>query len=423
MHQRFWRAWMPVLIVLGLLWAAPAAAGASPAGALSSLQRTLRHDAARAGGSDGVLVVDRTSGQTLFSLRPSIKRLPASVEKLYPTSTALLRYGPQARLRTTVYGVGSQTSRGTWSGTVYVKGGGDPTFGSRSFDHSWYGAGATVQALSANLARAGIHGVTGQIVGDESYFDARRGTPATGYKPNLELEGELSGLSFDSGFTNASGDALQTHPALFAAQQFASALRARHITVPAKTKISAGVTPTGARALASVSSPTMAKLVELTNSPSDNFFAETLLKDLGARFGGGGTTARGAAVVDSFIAQRFGLSPTLDDGSGLSRSDATSPDQVVSLLKDMQSDHAFWNSLSIAAVRGTMKTEMSRTRAAGNCRGKTGTLRDVANLVGYCRARNGDRLVFAFLFNRQQDSNHGHEMEDKMAEALANYNP
>ena len=41
----------------------------------------------------------------------------------------------------------------------------------------------------------------------------------------------------------------------------------------------------------------MSVLVRNTNRPSDNYMAETLLKALGADFGGGGTTAAGAAVA------------------------------------------------------------------------------------------------------------------------------
>lgn len=410
---------MPGLILLAALGAAPAGAVASP---LSSLKSTLRRDMRQAGGSNGALVVDRTTGQTLFSVNPNVRRLPASVEKLYTTSTALLRYGPDTRLETSVFGIGS-LSGGVWDGALYLRGGGDPTFGSRSFDHSWYHAGATVQTLAGNLYKAGITSLQGRIVGDESYFDSRRGTPATGYRPNLEVEGELSGLSFDGGFTSASGTALQSHPARFAADQFVGALRQRGISVPSKTKISAGTTPSTAQLIATVASPTVAKLIEMTNSPSDNYFAETLLKDLGARFGGGGTTARGAAVVRSTIASQFGLHPRLDDGSGLARYDRTSPAQVVSLLEHMQANSSFYNSLAIAGVRGTMQDEMKHTRAVNNCRGKTGTLHDVANMAGYCTARNGDQLVFAFLLNRQSNSTYGHQMEDLMGEALASYNP
>ena len=66
-----------------------------------------------------------------------------------------------------------------------------------------------------------------------------------------------------------------------------------------------------------------------------------LLKDLGAQFGSGGTSAAGAAVVSAEIAAQFGLTPRLDDGSGLSRDDATAPRQVVSLLGQMATNTTF----------------------------------------------------------------------------------
>ena len=47
-----------------------------------------------------------------------------------------------------------------------------------------------------------------------------------------------------------------------------------------RLKPRAGTTPSGARVLASVESPPMERLIRLTNKPSDNFFAETLVKDL-----------------------------------------------------------------------------------------------------------------------------------------------
>ena len=59
-----------------------------------------------------------------------------------------------------------------------------------------------------------------------------------------------------------------------------------------------------------------------------------LLKALGARFGGGGTTAAGAAVV-SAISRGLHLEPAIADGSGLSRDDRTTPLDVVTLLRDL----------------------------------------------------------------------------------------
>ena len=156
--------------------------------------------------------------------------------------------------------------------------------------------------------------------------------------------------------------------------------------------------------------------------PSDNYMAEMLLKGLGARFGTGGTTAAGAAVVRAELAAKFGIAPRLNDGSGLSWFDSTSPRQVVTVLRQMQGDPDFFNSLAIGGETGTLQHEMRGTAAQGNCHGKTGTLHNVANLAGYCRARDGHTLVFAFLANSIGSPDYAHLVEaDRMAVALAKY--
>ena len=411
-------------IVCALLIGASAQARGAAPRAQRRLQRTLSHDLALAGGSHGALVVDLETGQTLYSASPSTPRLPASVEKLYTTSTALQAFGPGASLGTTVLGAGALDSTGTFHGTIYLHGGGDPTFGSAGFDTYLYGTGvgATVQRLAGALRSAGVRRIAGGVAGDESYFDSLRGTPATGFGPDLEVEGELSALAYDDGFVSTAETALQPRPALFATQQFVSAMRAAGIRGPSPTRVYTARAPTGAKRLAVIHSPRIATLIKMTNTPSDNFFAETLLKDLGAAYGAGGTTAAGAGVVRSVIAATFGLHPQLNDGSGLSRYDHTSPAQIVTLLQKQQSDRDFVGSLAVAGVSGTMQDEMLGSRAVGNCRGKTGTLIDVANLVGYCTARNGDTLAFAFMMQGISDTNYGHSLEDEMGVALANYN-
>jgi serine-type D-Ala-D-Ala carboxypeptidase/endopeptidase (penicillin-binding protein 4) len=394
---------------------------ARPSKALSTLQKTLDSDLNRQGGANSALVVDETTDRTLWAYNDSAGRLPASVEKLWTTSTALIKLGPEATFQTKVLGVGKLSPDGTFAGTLYLRGGGDPTFGSGTFDHVMYGGGATVQTLAANLRKTGVKRVQGSIVGDESYFDSVRGGPDTHYQANLETEGSLSALAYDAGFTNLHEDQLDADPPLVATQAFAAALQAKGVSLAPGTRVSVGVTPERAKYLTGVSSPTLAKLMLLTNSPSDNFFAETLLKDLGAELGKRGTTSAGAAVVRNVIGRTLNLHPKLNDGSGLSRYDRTNVRQIVLLLREMQGQPAFWNSLAIAGVRGTMVDEMRGTRGDNNCRGKTGTLHDVANLVGYCRAANGDQLVFAFMMNGLTSSTAGHELEDLDAEALASY--
>jgi serine-type D-Ala-D-Ala carboxypeptidase/endopeptidase (penicillin-binding protein 4) len=420
--RRLVLAWGAFLAVLA---AAPVAASAQPTTPAQALTSALNSGMSKIGRQAGAYVVDLNTGQTLYSKAAGVGRMPASVQKLYTTSTALLTFGPSATLSTTVWGSGSVDPNGTFTGVLYLRGGGDPSFGSASFDRIAYGTGATVQQLASNLVHSlHIRAFDGRIVGDESYFDSLRGTPATGYQPDLpDVEGELSALSFDRGFANLNGTSRQTRPALYATQQFAAALRSAGVKVPRNTPIYTGHTPAGMRKLAVVQSPNMAKLIQLTNTPSDNYFAEMLLKGLGARFGGAGTTAAGVAVVRREVQSQFGIAPAFDDGSGLSRTDSTTPIQVVTLLQKMYSNSYFFNSLAITGQTGTLQDEGIGTAAQHACHGKTGTLHDVANLAGYCRARDGHELAFAFLANGLSDPDYVHMVEGSdLAAALARYN-
>ena len=123
----------------------------------------------------GAYVVDVADGRVVFDDRSTIRRLAASVMKLYNTSTALMRLGPNARLSTRVLGTGRRTGA-TWRGNLYLRGGGDFTFGSASFARRAYGGGSTVEQLAAALRRAGIRRVRGSVFGDASLFSDNGGT-------------------------------------------------------------------------------------------------------------------------------------------------------------------------------------------------------------------------------------------------------
>jgi D-alanyl-D-alanine carboxypeptidase/D-alanyl-D-alanine-endopeptidase (penicillin-binding protein 4) len=414
-----------LLVTLGataILFATGAApAQAQPTPAQQGLTKALNHGMSQEGRYSGAYVLDLTTGQTLYASAANIPRLPASVEKLYTTSTALLRFGPFATFTTSVLGRGYQGRLGKWVGALYLRGGGDPTFGSAAFDYPYYGGGATVQRLVANLILgAHITGLIGRVLGDASYFDPLPGTSESGFQFDPYMEGSLSALVFNRGLLDG-GNVNVANPPVFAAGQLVAAIRAAHLAVARKLPIGSGTTPANARLLAVVHSPPLARLIALTNAPSDNFFAEMLLKDLGARFGGAGTTAAGAAVVRAELQSKFGIRPTLVDGSGLSRADSTTPLQVVTVLSQMIGNPYFIGSLAIGGETGTLQHEMNGTAAQGNCRGKTGTLSDVANLAGVCTAADGHTLVFAFLANRLGNPDLGHSIEANMAVAVAKY--
>ena len=387
---------------------------------LHALQSDLAHQIALAGPHDGAYVYDVSAKQPLFSERASVARPPASVEKLYTASAALATMGPGARLSTSVYGVGQLLPGGVWEGSIYLRGGGDPTFGSSAaIERVYGGSGASVDKLVQQLVRiAGIHHITGSIVGDESFLDTRRGDPSSGYAPDRELVGQLSGLSFNRG-TSVKGS---SHgPALYAARALRSALENRGVSI--RGQAAAGPVPAGAALLARVESPTLTELLALTLPPSDNFFAEMILKDLGALYGSAGSTAAGAAVVESTIARIFGLHPRVLDGSGLSHSDRTSPYEVVDLLNGLTAlpfGSALRSDLAVAGRSGTLEDRMRGTTAAGRCRAKTGTIDGASNLAGYCEALNGHLLAFA-IFNDAIAAWSAHVFQDHMTISIASY--
>ena len=386
---------LPLAALIAALLAlapAPSALGAAPLDALVARQL------ARAGGLSGGYVLDTTTGRTLAAIRADTPRIPASVEKLYTTTTALLRFGADGTLATTVDGSGTLDDAGTWHGDLYLRGGGDPTFGSAAFAQRAYGAGATVSDLATALRDAGIRRVTGTIYGDESWLDRLRGDPANGYALDVtELGGPLGGLLFDRGLARTDGSALQTRPAKFAAQQLATELRRHGVRVSLR-RVGERVTPAAAQELVQVNSPPIATLVRLTLAPSDNLFAEMLLKDVGAAYGSGGSTAAGVTVVRRTIAP-FGIHPAIFDGSGLSRADRTSPRQVVTLLARMRDVPGLRTGLAVAGRTGTLAERMRHSSAQGRCQAKTGTLSDASALAGYCRTPNGHVLAFAFMEN------------------------
>lgn len=395
---------------------------AAPTTALASPQTILTAQLARqmtlAGPQSGAYVYDLSSSTPLFAERSEVPRAPASVEKLYTATTALELMGPEARFTTTVLGTGHLGAAGRWEGNLYLRGGGDPTFGSSWFIANHYGGlGSSVSTLARRLVNAGIRSVSGAVYGDESYFDSLRGEPASGYRLDPDLEGALSALSFNRG---EAGHERGSHSlAAYAARRLRAVLAKDGVRTHGG---GAATTPQQATVLAMLKSPPLRTLLGLTLPPSDNFFAETLLKDIGARFGGAGSTSAGVKVVQRAISG-FGIHARILDGSGLSHSDATTPRQVVSLLADLATKPigtTLRNDMAVAGHTGTLEDRMRGTPAAGRCQGKTGTLVGVSNLAGYCTAANGHVLAFAF-FTDGIETYRAHTIQDAMAITLTRY--
>jgi D-alanyl-D-alanine carboxypeptidase/D-alanyl-D-alanine-endopeptidase (penicillin-binding protein 4) len=387
-----------------------------------------------AGGFSGAYAVDATHGRQLFSWNAGSRRTLASNTKLFTLSATLDRFGAAATLPTRVFAGGPVDQAGVLNGNLYLRGGGDPTFGDASFVSGHTGGTATVEALAKRIADAGVTQVTGQVVGDESYFDSLRGGPDSGFGVSFYV-GPLSALSFDRGLANSSGTAFQKNPPNFAAGKLRSALAAEGARVSRTT--STGTTPAGATLLAEVDSPPLGRLAVLTAKESDNYFAEMLEKDLAAgpqpalgqplqsfepQASSLGTTSRGARAAVGF-AKTLGARARLVDGSGLDRLDQASPRDVSALLDRIRSRPWFqqlFDALPVAGRDGTLHDRMRHGAARGHCHAKTGTLSNVSALSGYCQSLSGDTVVFSILMNGVSPTR-ARKQQDRMAEALVRY--
>ena len=139
----------------------------------------------------GILVVDRTTGKTVYERNAAQLFAPASVTKLFSTAAALIELGPGHRFQTPLFRRGDVDVKGTLHGDVILVAQGDLCMGGRTGpdgtllfqdeDHTYAGGNLNSQVVDADplagldhLAReaqaAGIHEVTGDVIVDDRLF-------------------------------------------------------------------------------------------------------------------------------------------------------------------------------------------------------------------------------------------------------------
>ncbi|MGH3058583.1 MAG: D-alanyl-D-alanine carboxypeptidase/D-alanyl-D-alanine endopeptidase [Gaiellaceae bacterium] len=388
-----------LVVVLG----APAA----PASAQSLAQRLDRaltvSGVSRA--KTGAFALDLANGRVVFGSNSTRAFEPASNQKLAVAVAALDRLGSGYRISTEVLGSGTLSGT-TWRGRIFLKGYGDPTL-----------TRADLRTLAIAVRNQGIRRVVGSVAGDESYFDTRR--IAAGWRPAwYKIESPpLSALVVNR--AKVSGRTVD-NPALSAARLFRLALRANGVAVRGSALVRTA--PGSAAYLTRVRSVTTTTILRKMNKMSDNFTAEVLVKHLGAKFRGAGTTAAGCLVVRRVLEGR-GVPMSgvrLADGSGLSLHDRFTARALGRLLASAWRDPAVRGplvaSLPIAGVDGTLRDRMRSGPARRRVRAKTGTTFGASSLSGYV----GSRYAFSILQNGSRlPWDNARRAQDRFAQALA----
>jgi D-alanyl-D-alanine carboxypeptidase/D-alanyl-D-alanine-endopeptidase (penicillin-binding protein 4) len=222
----------------------------------------------------------------------------------------------------------------------------------------------------------------------------------------------------------ASLELAQPNPALTISYLLCDYLKQIHVEVETNVGLVYEL-PKTLNAIDSTPSPTVAQLVRFTNHQSNNLFAECLLR-MAAQKSGYMDKDLGKFLIDYWSSKGIKMNgSTVIDGSGLSRMDAISPQQIVELLKWMgesENKDIFKNSLPIAGVSGTLKHFCKGTAGENRIFAKTGSATGIQCYSGYIETKAGRKLIFSLLINQfsGQRSSMRHKLEGFFNQIIKN---
>jgi len=232
-------------------------------------------------------------------------------------------------------------------------------------------------------------------------------------------------LCASGGYWTGAAPAVQNvavhNPTLYFGSALAETLRAEGIAVAGPVQRAQLVTADGvhpAFVCDLVHTSPLGATVAVANKRSQGFYAECLLKLLGAyaanpraEYGAKAPADRprvaswdnGRAEAMRWLAER-GIPAdgvVVDDGSGLSKENRLTALAVTELLALMYERHGegFIRTLAVAGEDGSLRSRMRNTAAEGNVYGKTGYVAGVSALSGYVRTRSGRWVAFSILMN------------------------
>jgi D-alanyl-D-alanine carboxypeptidase/D-alanyl-D-alanine-endopeptidase (penicillin-binding protein 4) len=416
----------------------------------------------------GVEIRSLDTGERLFQLDSGRLMMPASNMKIFTTAAAAEILGWDHRFTTTLETTAA-IEGGVLKGDLIVRGSGDPTINSRdgrapailaewtaalraagidqiegrivgddqrfddegigpgwAWDYLQFGYAAPVGALEFNENQATLTVQPGAAGGGAIVTLApgaglrvmsRVATIAAGGETEISYRRRIDEPILEVSGTIVEASAPVTravavvNPTVFFAESLKQALVERGIRVSGAAvdldDIAAELVgkPDSLRVLARTESPTLREIATLLMKVSQNLYAETLAKAVGASRGGLGTFEGGLETIRTQISA-WGIprdAYVMADGSGLSRYNYVTASAVTDVLEHMYRDtrhkDAFYATLPIAGKDGSLSARMRGTRAEGNAVAKTGSISNARTLSGYVRSRDGELLVFSILAN------------------------
>jgi len=130
-------------------------------------------------GEWGLLIVDAESGETLYEQNADKYFVPASNMKLFTTALALAKLGPEYRFHTTLEMRGTISNERVLNGDLALVGYGDPNLSNRKFPYELKEEfdsppEKALAELADALVAKGVKEISGDVIGDDSYFPRER---------------------------------------------------------------------------------------------------------------------------------------------------------------------------------------------------------------------------------------------------------
>lgn len=116
--------------------------------------------------NSSVTVRKASTGEIVYQSNADKKVTPASTLKLLTSAAALETLGEEYRFHTDLLTDGS-ISKGVLNGNIYLRGQGDPTLMKKDLDQ-----------FAVTLAKLGVKQITGDLIGDDTWFDSVRLSPS-----------------------------------------------------------------------------------------------------------------------------------------------------------------------------------------------------------------------------------------------------
>ena len=372
-----------------------------------------------------IMIYNPLTQDTIYSINHTGTMIPASNTKLFTTATALELMGGDHTLSTTILADDADLSDSIIYGNIYIKGFGNPTFTIENLEE-----------LINKLYQSGLRKVTGNVVGDDTYFDDvySRDDWISDERANVNLP-PISALVIDRNRTIVTKKRRGRYrnyfvnikdPPMFAAKKLREKLIAYGVDVEGQSI--SGPTADNAEQLVDVSIE-LRELLKLINKNSDNFYAECLFKTLGSVYSGQqGNSFFSTQAILKYIEDNsiYSDGTKIVDGSGISRFDQVTAAAIIGLLEkiyfNIKQFDDFYNSLSIAGVDGTLYKRMIGTSAQNNFRGKTGTLNGVSSIAGYVTTANQDDLIVCIMFEFTKGGASKYKgIQDRIVQLLAGW--